>query len=278
MAQVASEQEISQILNLVGSVFPDHSLINRGESFLREQIKNKEYIPFVERAKDKHIIGHGGIFIHDGIGFLQGLVVFPEFRGRGIGRELSESRIAHCLENREISHIVLYSVIDHKASQSFYDDSFIPIGLCVESRNIFSEEDPLSQSKLSCEIALCKPKFNIDKRITTSRESALESKIINLYQSIGIKVSYDLKNKRNPVTSQLSDGQMVGVDLSDKYAEFQIKEHLNKDYVSIGILPDCQRGLGVLGFSKDNSLLLEAIKYRTGIAKRDYFIESLLKK
>jgi len=278
MVQIASEQEIPQILNLVGRIFPHHSLIKRGESFLREQIKNKEYISFVERAKDKYLIGQGGVFIHEGIGFLQGLVVLPEFRGRGIGRELTERRILHCLKNRELSHIVLYSVIDHKASQSFYDDSFIPIGLCIEPRNIFSEEDPFSQSKPSCEIALCKPKFNMNKKITISRESALESKIINLYQSIGIKISYDPKCERNLATPQFIDGQMVGVDISNPDAEFLIKGYLNKDYVSTGILPDCQKGLGVLGFSKNNNLLSEAIKYRTGVTKRDRFIESLLKK
>ncbi len=173
---------------------------------------------------------------------------------------------------------MLYSVIDHKASQSFYDDSFIPIGLCIESKNIFSGEDPLSKSKPSCEIALCKPKFNVDKKISIRRESALESKIIDLYQSIGIKISYDPICERNLATPQLRDEQMVGVDISDEDAEFLIKRYLNKDYVSTGILSNCQKGLGILGFSKNNGLLSKAIKYRTGVAKRDRFIESLLKK
>ncbi len=71
MIKVASEQEIPQILNLVEGVFPNHSLVKREKSLLREQIKNEKYISFVERTKDKRLIGHGGFSFTEGLDFFR---------------------------------------------------------------------------------------------------------------------------------------------------------------------------------------------------------------
>lgn len=137
---------------------------------------------------------------------------------------------------------------------------------------------PFFQLRPSYEIVLCKQKLNRDQEIIISSEFDLESRITDLYQSIGIKISHNEKHKGSQINLKLKDLKKVGINISDPSAEFLIKEYPSRNCVLTVILPDCQGGFGFLGFSKDNSILSKFTRYNTGIKRRDKFIESVSKK
>ena len=270
--EIASESEVIEIFDLVRQVFPSNGLVNLGVDVLRENIRQKNYISFIARI-DNRIVGHAGVLVNDGISFLGGLVVSPEFRGRGIGRKLADSRTSYCLEEDRVSHIVLYSILNHRNSQTFYDDSFIPVGLCVEQKNKFSPGDPLYQLSSSYEIVLCRPKFNRERRIISNGGLILSDRIQEIYNSINIKIEFNEGSKT--LDGYITKEQMIGIDLSSPYAKSFTQDCLNQDYIFTGLLPNCQKGLGILGFAKNNQFLKEVIKYKPRVASRDRFIESI---
>ena len=83
MIKKAGPEYSEEVFGLLAKVYQEHSMLRLGIQVYRELLSRENYHSFVHVEGDK-VIGHGGLFIKDGLVILNALIVDSEYQNKGI--------------------------------------------------------------------------------------------------------------------------------------------------------------------------------------------------
>lgn len=184
MIRLATEEDVKDILRLIKKVYRSHTLMKLAQGELAKQLQSKKYYSFIYECDG--IVGHAGLKILENIGLFNALVVDPEHRKKGVGKELFEIR-EQFAENQNLEYLVGYSMMQHVGSQLLYSDKFIPVGIDIYDENIYNNTDSIfNRSSSNAELVLCRPLLNGIKTLKINYIPGFVQDIETILRSINI--------------------------------------------------------------------------------------------
>jgi N-acetylglutamate synthase-like GNAT family acetyltransferase len=278
MVQLAKPFDSTEILRLIGSIFPKGNMVRYGDSVLEKNISSGKYLSVVSRDRG-HIVAHAGILISSGVATLNSLVVDKDYRGFGLGKKMAEERLLLCDSLKDITHVAVYSSLHNTNSQRYLDNSFKPVGICVSRGNPFSLNDPFNQpTSYYWEIALSKSKNNCSQELNLKYcPSNIKGIISDIFYSIDLKDSAEISFPRIESPSKFLGRETESISLYEKNVRDRVRSLQEEGYFFSGVLPNAITGIHEIGFIK-RDLTSSLCQIKTTQIDRENFVKQMLSK
>lgn len=149
--------EAEQLFGLMAKVYSDHSFLRQGIDAYQEQLRDGSYVS-VGEFDGTQLRAHAGYRVLANYALINTLVVDPQYRSLGLGRDVFNARLAHVIANHSFDFVAGFSMMQHVKSQRLYDDAFKPIGLDIGYPDIYHRADAaFNRGKASnAELVLCR--------------------------------------------------------------------------------------------------------------------------